>query len=132
VSNRAASPERVAELKRLMAEGLSWREIGRRLGCSKHAVSGLVRRHVYGKKHNYKNPALVGVERKPGKRAAARIKRAALVLVPAPPPVITPVDVCQWPLGRGRPWRFCEAPIEPGLPYCSEHCRQAYVHQVAA
>jgi GcrA cell cycle regulator len=35
---------------------------------------------------------------------------------------------CRWPDGQpGTPsFRFCEAPNEPGKPYCPAHCRTAY------
>lgn len=34
---------------------------------------------------------------------------------------------CQWPLGNGKPWRFCHAATTPGRSYCGEHAALAYV-----
>jgi GcrA cell cycle regulator len=33
-----------------------------------------------------------------------------------------------WPVGdpKEQNFHFCEAPAEPGRPYCAAHCSQAY------
>ncbi|MFD2502105.1 GcrA family cell cycle regulator [Rhizorhabdus histidinilytica] len=40
--------------------------------------------------------------------------------------------VCKWPLGHpGEPdFHFCGEPINPGFPYCLEHCSVAYQAQL--
>lgn len=40
--------------------------------------------------------------------------------------------ICKWPLGHpGEPdFHFCGAPVNPGFPYCVEHCGQAYQAQL--
>ncbi|WP_029548643.1 GcrA family cell cycle regulator, partial [Rhizorhabdus wittichii] len=40
--------------------------------------------------------------------------------------------VCKWPLGHpGEPdFHFCGDPINPGFPYCLEHCSVAYQAQL--
>ena len=40
--------------------------------------------------------------------------------------------VCRWPVGHpGEPdFHFCGAPVNPGFPYCVEHCGRAYQAQL--
>ena len=100
--------ERVEELTKLWATGLSASEIGRRLGITKNAVVGKVR------------------------RLDLAMRRA-----PAPPKrelnVVTldrlKADQCSWPEGEpGSPnFRFCGKSAMIGKPYCQEHCAIAYV-----
>ncbi|MGB3471195.1 MAG: GcrA family cell cycle regulator [Erythrobacter sp.] len=40
--------------------------------------------------------------------------------------------VCRWPMGHpGEPdFHFCGVPVNPGFPYCVEHCGRAYQAQL--
>lgn len=40
--------------------------------------------------------------------------------------------ICRWPMGHpGEPdFHFCGAPVNPGFPYCVEHCGRAYQAQL--
>jgi GcrA cell cycle regulator len=40
--------------------------------------------------------------------------------------------VCKWPIGHpGEPdFHFCGKPVNPGFPYCAEHCLVAYQAQM--
>jgi GcrA cell cycle regulator len=40
--------------------------------------------------------------------------------------------VCRWPMGHpGEPdFHFCGEPVNPGFPYCVEHCGRAYQAQL--
>jgi GcrA cell cycle regulator len=40
--------------------------------------------------------------------------------------------VCRWPMGHpGEPdFHFCGGPVNPGFPYCVEHCGRAYQAQL--
>ncbi|MEM1134047.1 MAG: GcrA family cell cycle regulator [Pseudomonadota bacterium] len=40
--------------------------------------------------------------------------------------------ICRWPIGHpGEPdFHFCGAPVNPGFPYCVEHCGRAYQAQL--
>ena len=40
--------------------------------------------------------------------------------------------VCKWPMGHpGEPdFHFCGKPVNPGFPYCVQHCGQAYQAQM--
>lgn len=51
---------------------------------------------------------------------------------PPPPPPSRPyarITECCWPIGEvgTRGFRFCDAPTEPGRPYCEEHAMKAFV-----
>lgn len=41
-------PQHLDELRRLVSDEVSYRKIGKRFGCSRQAVAGAVRRHIYG------------------------------------------------------------------------------------
>lgn len=131
---RAVPPEVLEAVRRGLAEGLSWSQIGRRVGKTKNAISGIVRRHIYGPANNFRNPARQDIPRKEYSRKKQPRPRAPIVapirLPPPPPPV--PVFVCQWPLNDGRPWRFCQEQAVFGRPYCAAHCRRAYHLRPAA
>tara|TARA_B100000315_G_scaffold61414_2_gene55760 strand:+ start:688 stop:1050 length:363 start_codon:yes stop_codon:yes gene_type:complete len=100
--------ERVEELTKLWATGLSASEIGRKLGITKNAVVGKVRRLDLAMR---RQPATPKVDRK----------------------VITldslKANMCSWPNGEpGTPeFRFCGKVAEPSKPYCADHCAIAYV-----
>lgn len=148
------TPERIADLEKLWAEGLSTAEIGRRLGVSKNAVVGKAHRlglpgrqsPIDAKRRAARKPAA-----KP-KAAPAQPRAAARPAAPkAPPPVAAEAapqpapqakkqrkahsgPSCQWPFGDPRlpGFHFCGAPATPGKPYCDEHCAMAYNRVSAA
>jgi GcrA cell cycle regulator len=51
-------------------------------------------------------------------------------LAPPPPRYGRIVDCC-WPIGEPgtRPFHFCDAPSEPGRPYCQDHVKRAYTKE---
>jgi GcrA cell cycle regulator len=102
------TPERVAELTRLWATGLSASEIGRKLGITKNAVVGKVRRLD------------LAMRRQP---PAAKIDHKIITLDSLK------ANMCSWPNGEpGKPgFRFCGKPVVFGKPYCAYHCEIAYV-----
>jgi len=102
------TPEKVEELTKFWASGLSASEIGRRMGITKNAVVGKVRRL---------NLAM--------RRAPAPPKRPASVVTLER----LKADMCSWPTGEpGHPdFMFCGIPAVEGKPYCSEHCARAYI-----
>jgi len=145
--------ERIGELQKLWAEGLSTAEIGRRLGVSKNAVVGKAHRLKLAGRQSPIDPA-----RRQARKAAAaadkariaqpksatRTARTAPQKPAAPKPAIAAAKpppplrrkrsadqkgpACQWPFGDPRlpGFHFCGAPSEPGKPYCDEHCARAY------
>jgi GcrA cell cycle regulator len=76
---------------------------------------------------------------------AAVVTQVTVAPPPAPPPRpvvvaaprLAPVQsrpyarivTCCWPIGEPgtRSFHFCDAPSEPGRPYCTEHAKLAYV-----
>ena len=100
------------ELKRLHAEGLSYRLIGERLNVSKNAVCGKVHR--------------LGL---PKRGSPIKYKR------PAPPKSSKPEDAyigrCCWPSHRDvthPDFHFCDADTLEGKPYCKKHLITAIAH----
>jgi GcrA cell cycle regulator len=105
--------ERVAQLGKLWAEGLSTAEIGRRLGITKNAVVGKAHRLQLAPRPSPLNSP-------PAPRR------------PAPTPIVQ-LDVagpsCCWPIGHpgDKGFHFCGGRNIPGKPYCTEHAALAYV-----
>ena len=138
----------IARLEALWAGGHSTAEIGRRLGVTKNAV--------IGKAHRLKLPARPSPLRTGRRMALRnptprRVQQPSqpppgAVRPNTPPPAARPAPIapctksparadasrdhtpCCWPLGEpGRAdFRFCDAAVMPGRPYCGEHCRRAY------
>lgn len=116
--------DRVAELRRLWGRGSTAAVIARRLGVSRDAVLGKVRRLGLGRPSHARR-------RSPRTRDAGGIidmphpasvpeARAALVALEA--------DQCRWPLAiiTGQDFGFCGRPVKAGKPYCVFHCERAY------
>lgn len=118
----APTPELIARIRQLRAQGLSFLVIGRRLHRSKGSVIGLHRRHVLGIPHG---------PRKPRPPRVAKPKAAK-----APKPEALPLilgGACQWTDSQERPWLFCGAPVSwPGSAWCEPHRRRVYVCQRVA
>lgn len=145
------TPERIGELEKLWAEGLSTAEIGRRLGVSKNAVVGKAHRLRLPGRQSPIDPARRQARKaaadkarsappkpaarvaRPAPETAAKPKPAVAAAKPPPPPrrkrsADQKGPACQWPFGDPRlpGFHFCGAPSEPGKPYCDEHCARAY------
>lgn len=142
--------ETVAKLTRWWLDGLSQSVIADRLGISKSAVGGKIHRldlprrpnpakHKDGVPNGSKAGArdhhtapdpeavkpMLAKDRKPP--AAPKTRPGA-----AMPRLYAPIRECAWPLNDRRPWKFCDAPTEPGKPYCRDHCKQAKGKPVSA
>jgi len=149
------TPERIAELEKLWAEGLSTAEIGRRMGVSKNAVVGKAHRLSLPGRQSPIDAARRAAPRKPAARkpktqaprrapeaqpeaAEAPVATPVAAAKPAPQPKRAPRKhsgpSCQWPFGDPRlpGFHFCGAPAVPGKPYCDEHCAKAYNRVSAA
>ena len=98
--------ERVAQLGKLWAEGLSTAEIGRRLGITKNAVVGKAHR--------------LNLQ---GRPSPLRVVTQPRVVVEYTGPS------CSWPHGHpgDKDFHFCGSRPVPGKPYCAEHAALAYV-----
>jgi GcrA cell cycle regulator len=131
--------ERIEDLRRLWAQGLSASQIAKRLG------SGVSRNAVIGKAHR------LGLASRPSPIQGEARARAAVAVaprpamapapqpakpLPAPAPAATSAirhkgPACQWPIGdpSSQEFAFCGEPSEPGRPYCAKHCGVAYLRK---
>lgn len=101
--------EQVETLQRLWAQGRSASQIAGELGS-------VTRNAVIGKAHR------LGLASRPSPiRTESPASRVAKHKGPS----------CQWPIGdpSSQDFTFCGAPIEPGRPYCAQHCEAAYIRR---
>ncbi len=127
--------ERVEQLKKLWADGLSASQIARVLGdVTRNAVIGKVHRLGLSGRAS---PARSERPRYP--KAPRRILRVPLpepeiIEEPEPEPgermtVLTLKErMCKWPIGNPGEdnFRFCGRRAGDGAPYCNDHARKAY------
>lgn len=121
--------EKIEDLKKLWAKGLSTAEIGRALGVSKNAVVG--KSHRLGLK-----PRPSPISGKPAEAPPPAAPKAAVKAKPKPKETERIGDIidlgpqmCRWPFGDpgDEDFHFCGRQVVPGKPYCGEHCSVAYV-----
>jgi GcrA cell cycle regulator len=123
-------------LTTLWDEGVPSEQIGQAMGRSKSAVLGRARRLNVTPRPN-PSVAVADVERTP-----KQVPHVVVQPEPLPAPRLAgrpqqpwrlnlvptgPVKVCQWPEGPRRAVTFCDAPAVSGRPYCTLHCRIAFV-----
>lgn len=126
-----------ADMKTLWHEGLSIKEIARRLRIPKNAVSGRTGRNRMDFPTR-PDPIRRSHPRAPAKKPFAPLPRAAAAQrAPAPVLPVEPVHPvqpvhgapCQYPTGD-KPILFeCEGHASTGLPYCIEHQRLTHVRE---
>ena len=99
------TPERVACLAELFAEGLPTSEIGRRMGLTKNAVIGRLHRSAMTRRE----PAV----KEPPRRNVFEFNGPS----------------CLWPYGHPNDanFHFCGARPLAGKPYCADHAALAYL-----
>lgn len=143
-------PEDIQKLKDLLFDGLSFSQIGARLGRSRNAVIGKAHREGLSGTAEYKKchkPARPGgrvpkAKKKPKPWTQFERKSAAVFasepFTPGPELVIPPnerkgiLDLqendCRWPIGdpQKADFHFCNRKKVPGLAYCEAHSRRAY------
>lgn len=142
--------EKIEELKRLWAEGLTTGEIGKRLDFSKNAVVGKAHRlglesrpsPIKRSGENTNNgeseskKAKTPVEKTP-QPTKAKVQKEEPVKKAEPVPVKNKEtkledltnNSCRWPIGdpKEEGFHFCGKETFNGKPYCLEHCATAYV-----
>ena len=147
-------PARDEELRALWGEGLSTEEIGRRMKLSKNAVVGRAHRIFLASRPSpiRRNGALQSTPRLRKAKGPTLAPLGSAIMGAAIEAGMPPLGAhrsdpgepvfrsrlldtssfgtraCCWPLGDpGKPgFRFCEAPIERGRPYCAPHVAVAY------
>ncbi len=115
------SEERVAELRRMWAEGWSASQIAKALG-------GTTRNAVIGKVHR------LGLEQRgtPSRPVKFKIRSRPLPIQPIVPGAVKLMDLqswsCRFPCGdpRAKGFGFCGCPRQDESPYCAEHSRLAF------
>ena len=136
-TNPPWSDKENAELKRLWATGLSSAKIGKSMGKTKNSI--------IGRAHRLGLPARPSPIRD-AKSAAIRVEKPikpkppilselpVMKVLPAPEPVVAPrrtfrKEECTWITGDVKKpgWYWCKEVAEPGKPFCSTHCKIAYM-----
>ena len=116
--------ERLEDLKKLWAEGLSISQIGDALGVTRNAIAGKAHR--------------MGLPKRPSPISRPKVEKPQVV-IPEQPERELPLRLelrqlewsrskCCWPTGdpKKNGFLFCGDAIIPGKPYCLPHCEQAY------
>ncbi len=111
--------DRLEQLKALWGEGLSITQIGLKLGVSRNAVVGKVHRMGLPKRQS---PIVRRSNPKLDDRPIQRRRAVPLTLEQ------WDRNTCSWPIGDPKTdnFSFCGSTVEPGRPYCSQHCAVAY------
>ena len=115
--------ERLNELKKLWAEGLSISQIGEALGVSRNAIAGKAHR--------------MGLPKRPSPISKSKAEKAEPVVLDEEQDLPLRLELrqlvwsrnkCCWPTGdpKKNSFVFCGDSVVPGKPYCLLHCREAY------
>ena len=115
--------ERLDELKKLWAEGLSISQIGEALGVSRNAIAGKAHR--------------MGLPKRPSPISKSKTEKPASVIVEDEQILPLRLELrqlewsrskCCWPTGdpKKNGFVFCGDAVVPGKPYCLSHCQEAY------
>ena len=118
--------ERLETLKILWNDGLSISQIGQKLGVTRNAVAGKAHRIGLPKRQSP-----ISVSGAPLRKKTKKTEEVSeLPLRLALRKISWSRSKCAWPSGdpKTTDFSFCGEPIEPGKPYCYEHCVLAYTN----
>jgi len=119
--------ERLKMLKALWDEGLSISQIGQRLNVTRNAAAGKAHRLSLPKRQSPISSTAAPVR--------AKVKKTEEIADELPlrlalRKISWSRSKCVWPTGdpKTTDFSFCSKPIDPGKPYCFEHCVLAYTN----
>ena len=120
------TPQNVQKLTKMLAKGMSARQIAEDFGVTRNSVIGKANRLGLSVQAEKKAKASSPAKAEKPKKAPAKVKREIIHI--AQPTSPTSESACQWPIGDpGTPeFKFCYEPAKAGRPYCEEHCDIAY------
>ena len=115
--------ERLEELKKLWAQGLSISQIGEALGVSRNAIAGKAHRMGLPKRPS---PIIKPKAEKP--KVEPVVEEQDLPLRLELRQLVWSRSKCCWPTGdpKKNGFVFCGDTVVPGKPYCLPHCKEAY------
>ena len=122
-SGNVWTDERLDELRKLWAEGLSITQIGEALGVSRNAIAGKAHRMGLPKR-----PSPISKSKTEKLAPAAAVEDQELPLRLELRELVWSRSKCCWPTGdpKKNGFKFCGSVVVPGKPYCLTHCREAY------
>lgn len=127
--------EDIEKLRKFWTEGHSTAEIGRMIGKSKNAVVGKAHRLELAarpspiKKTSVTPKAIPVAKAVPAAPAAPMTPGTPLPQGGAAKGKKAKGPACQWPYGHPDDprFKFCLREVQPGKPYCPEHCQISYI-----
>lgn len=115
--------ERLEELKKLWAKGLSISQIGEALGVSRNAIAGKAHRMGLPKR-----PSPISKPKAEKPKVEPVVEEQDLPLRLELRQLVWSRSKCCWPTGdpKKNGFVFCGDTVVPGKPYCLPHCKEAY------
>ena len=115
--------ERLEELKKLWAQGLSISQIGEALGVSRNAIAGKAHRMGLPKR-----PSPISKPKAEKPKVEPVVEEQDLPLRLELRQLVWSRSKCCWPTGdpKKNGFVFCGDTVVPSKPYCLPHCKEAY------
>ena len=115
--------ERLEELEKLWAKGLSISQIGEALGVSRNAIAGKAHRMGLPKR-----PSPISKPKAEKPKVEPVVEEQDLPLRLELRQLVWSRSKCCWPTGdpKKNGFVFCGDMVVPGKPYCLPHCKEAY------